>query len=134
VIEVLEMIQEREIERLRDDLVFIDDRLTELAAMLERLNLPATSYHLQELQSERNTLMAHHRVIIGKIQELTHPDAARVSAAERTERLRQATVERYRRACIERAEDFERLGDFRNASLTRLEALNARKVAEHEIH
>jgi hypothetical protein len=136
VIEVLMLLDEKQLERLRDDLVFIDDRLAELQATMDRLNAPS-SYRYQELKSEHSTLLAHHRAIQTKIRELTggNPDHWRkVADAERTERLRQARVESYRRQCITRAEDFEQQGDYRNASLTRLEALNARRVAEHEVH
>jgi hypothetical protein len=137
VIEVLMLIDERALPRLQDDIRYITDRLAELAAMIDRLNLPATSYRLQELKSEQSTLQAHHRAIQTKINELTgdNPDHERaLKDRERTEKIRQSIVEKYRRDCIARATDFERQGDYRNASLTRLEALNARRVAEHEVH
>src|SRR5262245_41387725 len=131
--EILLMIDEKQLERLKDDQVFINERLAELEARIAQLRLPPSSYRQQELLSEQSTWAAHHRVITDRIRELTSPDPARVSAAERVETLRQKRVETYRKQCFEMAESYEREGDFRQASLSRLEALNARKIAEHEV-
>lgn len=124
-----------EIQNLQSELKFIDARLAQIEEKL--IHAPPGDYAVQELKSEANTLAAHRRVIDTKIRELSgdNPDNARkLQNQERVEKLRAAKVAAYRKQCFETAEEFEREGDHRNASIMRLEALNARKVAEHEIH
>src|SRR5258708_4231645 len=111
MIDVALLVDERQLARLKNDLAFISDRLTALDALIASLRLPPSSYRQQELQSERSTWAAPARVIAAKIEELTRPDAERVRDAERTEKLRQSIINRYRKECIARAEDFARQGD-----------------------
>jgi hypothetical protein len=43
-------------------------------------------------------------------------------------------VERHRKTAFEMAQAAEEAGDWREASIARLSALEGRKIAEHEIH
>jgi hypothetical protein len=127
---------EIEIGVLEDKVTFIDRRLAELEPLIARL--PAGDYARQELLDELSTFGAARRVAERRLKELTGADAPeerarREKALARTEALRAARVRSHRAACFETAEQFEKQGDFRNAKLQRIEALNARQVAEAEI-
>jgi hypothetical protein len=137
VIEVLDLVTQNKLDRLRDDLVWIHDRIADLEGRLIQLQDSKTSYRYQELASEHSTWMAHHRVIDMQIREIVggNPDYERAQAErERTEKMRQQIVNRHRRQSLETAESFEAIGDWRQASVARLDSLRARAIAEHEIH
>jgi hypothetical protein len=126
-----------EIEILQDQIKFIDTRLAELEPIIARLK--DGDYQKQELLDEQATFAVAHRVADRKLRELTGQDdpverARREKALARAEAMRAAKVRSYREACLKEAERFAVAGDHRNAKIHRCESLNARAVAEAEIH
>jgi len=125
-----------EIEILQDQLKFIDRRLSELEPLIARLK--PGDYERQELQDEQSTLAGHRRATDRRLRELTggldsfERERAAKNAA-RTEALRAARMRTYREQCESTARMFEEQGDHRNARLQRLAALDAYRVACHEI-
>jgi hypothetical protein len=120
--------------RIRD----IDARLAEIEAQLAH-DPTGETYRRQELASERVALVAHRRVAERRLKELRGDvdpgERARTATAlARRDALRAQRTQAIRQQCLETAEQFEQLRDYRNAKIWRLQALDAHKQAEHEIH
>lgn len=127
-----------EIELLEDRIKIIDRRSAEIEARVTRLNKPG-DYEVQELQTEQNVLAGHRAVAAAQLRELRgdfdQAERARKAAAlARRDALRAARTKAIERQCYVTAEHFEQLRDYRSARNWRLQALDARRQAEWEIH